>query len=1504
MANIDNDKPVASDSLGKEDNGKGSAAASLGLSPAASNIHDTSVPPSSPDQPPHDAPAFKTATSSTATVSAATETLKASTVPQPVIVQLNSSGTTVAPQPKKFSAVNINKMFLEKNSTPSHTTSQQSSSSLKSTGPVARPALAPSAHSSRLVTAKLTATPQPSTTTGPGWSRPSSAAPSSSTANGGPSQLQSGSHVKSSGPPALPHVGKVIQPQARAAGQASHSDLLPPSKPAWAKVGSARDEARAHSDFPTAAEVAQGMGLHNRESWDNASHPAGSRVVKEPVAGESSDIASAAHKQARMEEADTFRGVHLDPNASHWDEMEEDDNFFDSVVEFEDGRRYEVETAPTPSKPPTPPRKSSINVGRGSASQTHSRRDVPPVEVPINKEDRFADDFDRSWPRSSPSLSSVSGQHGTSNASVGLAPSPKSPAAPLHSLESSRVLFNERSNRLEPYSNTHRPGPGYNKRGGPESGPPDTKSNVQVLQKSSERPRGQMNGIPPGHRDFGRREPPPPGHNAAFNPPARLPGYAQVVTGERGRRMPNMGPPPVSNHAMRGSASHDSLPRPAWSPSNAFPGRVPSIDSKRPSAPPSSISAPSIRHPSQSPVLSHTSAAAISPIDPAILPPNTDLDELRKDVMQHAAARAKQRRQQEEEEREKERERAKQKAAELEARIKAAEAEKAAKEKSVQVGFPVFHFFSDAKALIQEEAVDLIEEVAKEAEQQPAGVDVPTGTPLVGRRPSFAGKSSLGLTDPRPSVQRRDSNTSHTNSITPSVSVESWRSHANPLPPPPVPRHVQTRPRKPSLVAPSIFDQVDTLTEDPEVELEVVDFSDLGKFVGVAEPSPEVPTVPEATPSQSHTAVVSRPVASDFFDEGDKVVQTPAKTGDTVQEAAMSALDDAMSRIKGALDGMQAHDSDHHPFAPTVDNESHTPLSLPSKQGKDRWIPPALRSRHEIDFDLREPFCTKPDPPRSPKPAWNTFTVRLPKVSDTLDPVSKKQLALFNRMSTLRWDILSFDPPVDGMTRKDFLVNDVLFRFPKSSNFYKGKNRYRVVLPRRINVPDTSRIGSFNSLKPSNSGAFGKSSVADDASSWRTMAPTAADTTPSTGPSEATTMPLSPARTERSKLPKMPAGSSVAFYRDSQVVNAEAESSAAVSFIMSSELEDTENAIVEAPASTSNTLVNGNATFSSNSVQSEKFELKAVQDSSTLSSHAAPWPMTPLTLGVKDSPARGPDPEHLKALWSSTSHTSELHPVNSLEGIADDLISMPFTLQDVKSEDGETPPPTMSASSRMSLHDVTRAFQQVPSSSSVTPHRPTISPPTTTAPVARPPPNYSYGVPMPPQPPNNQGMRPTYVPYPSPMLSHSPAPMVYTHPMTGSPVPARMQVNGHNPMTPMYGTPMWVPLPPSNAPGQTPMMRPYPQLMSYSPSAPAMYLPSPQSMPNMSPQNAHANSGRNMPVMMSPGVVHATPNMYGSPVMMHAGRVPMRNDSNQTHPPPPPANPYTPTNSFMRSSGW
>ena len=89
--------------------------------------------------------------------------------------------------------------------------------------------------------------------TGPGWSRPSSAAPSSS-----PVSVNGPSAAPAPAAPQLPHAGKVIQPQHRAHAPVLKSDTL--GKPVWGNVRSEglAPDATVHSDFPTAAEVAHG----------------------------------------------------------------------------------------------------------------------------------------------------------------------------------------------------------------------------------------------------------------------------------------------------------------------------------------------------------------------------------------------------------------------------------------------------------------------------------------------------------------------------------------------------------------------------------------------------------------------------------------------------------------------------------------------------------------------------------------------------------------------------------------------------------------------------------------------------------------------------------------------------------------------------------------------------------------------------------------------------------------------------------------------------------------------------------------------------------------------------------------------------------------------------------------------------------------------------------------------------------------------------------------------
>lgn len=1429
-------------------------------------------------------------------------------------------------------------------------------------------------------------------------------------------------------------------------------------KPVWgnAKPQQQRPDMTSQSDFPTAAEVAAAPRKSKPTQADR------NLANKEAAALEMAS--AAANKQARMEEADTFRGVHLDPNAHHWDEMEEDDdNFLDGVIEFGDGRQYKIESSELPADVSnitlaTSESTSSMASAPRNASRSRSRLEEarPLSNAPVSKEERFADDFDRSWPRSraSPSVSTrdLPGVSTHSSSSVA-APSPVSPAislahgGPLHSPQDSSasraLLFNERSNKLEPYNRAAGPPGAAQKRGGdgyPEftSAQPGNNNNVQLLQNRGRGFGGAFN----NERQQLRRDgiPTQPANSTPQSSRAPVNPWTQRkdadVPETRGRHLSTMGPPPVPAPPA-GFAASGGRQRPPHLPLvggesegvSIRPQRRPSTsrESRLPPSTPAVEPPTSARHPSRSPALSHASAVPQSPIAPVLQMSGADLDEVRKDVMQTAAARAKARRQQEEEEREKEKERARRKAAEIEEKMKADEAEKA-KAKEAE------------EASRAQDVLDIIETAVKSVEARPEVVLAkPTAAVVTAqepkvpiRRPSLMGHPVQPSAESRPFPPRRISSSSAPGppALAPVDTGSSWRTKASPISATtstPA-RQVQPRPPVPSFASPpSAIAQVESLAENPEEELEVVDFSDLGKFIGVTE---EETSVPDEEPIVIPPAArPPRPVASDFFDDrpsrSPEIIAVPAihektnvvnwrrqsvqdseasvaqsdeskdrsrnevaaetsltsdslPTGHTrdtslpvshhplspagsgpshanrtprtqpfYKEATMSTLDDVMSRIKGAIDGMQTSEREHRSpeisAAPVARSTVFHPSPAPNLSAqKDRWAIPAFRPR-QFDAEPEEIIVTGCEPPRSPKPAWNAFIIRLPKISEPLEPVNRKQLLLFNRPMQSRWDVLSFDPPVEGMSRREFTVNEILFR---RTGGFKGKSKYRVALPStkalgpRVNIPMSPRVNGV--------GAFGRPS-ADGLSTWR-KPPALASTTldseqglntmsrspPPELPSETSnvasiprTDALTASRSDdvfgpsRSRSqPKMPAGSAVAFYRASGVDVVESDTNSSVNFFVSSELEDSRQSsenntpskskpsiMVSSPAS--NSLVQGESLSSESKpfthrmngmnsspssspeigvpslISNNKAESKSSDDSTdrtpiTPPHHAASWARSSLSLSLKD-PLRGPDPEHLKAVWSQTSNKAGLQTVNSLEGIADDLTAIPFTLQDVKSEDGGTPPPTTSiASSRMSLHDVTRAFQQVPSSSSSSSLRPPISPPSTSAPVARPP-TYSYPLPPPP----NHMMRPNYGPY-SPMMS-SPSPTMM-YPMAPSPVPARMTVTGH---APLYSQPVWMAQNPGGM--MRPMGSPYPQLMPYpSPAGTPMYAPQPQPMQN-TPQQSNGPRGRSMSSVMSPVMPHQNAMYQGSPILMHAppmpvgymnmppGRGQMRNDNG--HPP-------------------
>ena len=130
-------------------------------------------------------------------------------------------------------------------------------------------------------------------------------------------------------------------------------------------------------------------------------------------------------------------------------QMEEDnDDFLGGVIEFGDGRQYQIQPVDVPQ---TAQDSSSTSVPAPETSSQDPQS--PSAPAGINKEDRFSDDYDRSWPRSAALSSNIRPRVGPP---AGASTSSNSSMSPQ---EASRVLFNERSNRREPWSSNNRNAP-------------------------------------------------------------------------------------------------------------------------------------------------------------------------------------------------------------------------------------------------------------------------------------------------------------------------------------------------------------------------------------------------------------------------------------------------------------------------------------------------------------------------------------------------------------------------------------------------------------------------------------------------------------------------------------------------------------------------------------------------------------------------------------------------------------------------------------------------------------------------------------------------------------------------------------------------------------------------------------------------------------------------------------------------------------------------------------
>lgn len=1362
------------------------------------------------------------------------------------------------PPVKRFSSVNINKKFLQKNHTASAsgTGISTTSSSGKQAAAIARPSpQAPQTHS-RLITTKLTASPIPSsTTTGPGWSRPNSVTPPAPSPINGPGSAKSTTPTIASvgGPPQVTPGGKIIHPQVL------KQKVDGPGKPAWKSVqpSVASHTLQAQNDFPTAAEAAQGRRQ---------------KAAETKAASDALD----AQRQAMSETADAFRGVHLDPNAHHWDDMEEDDNddFLGGVIEFGDGRQYKIQ----------------VSDGGKGESKPHEDSGG---EVVVSKQDRFVDDFDRSWPKSRPEQNSESGRlsrasEASSNFSVH---SPVSNRDTAHN----KLLFNERSNRMEPFSgakaNNGTNGPfnpshvqmrGSVRRTGPETSTAGPRYDREPHNHEStthhetwKRPSFERGTQQQDHRP--RRE----WSTSSTHSGSVANGYAASVRdrsvsqdGSRSERTSNVG------GTWQRAPSRDRFRRPSSNVSDEpdFRGRVPHQPAADPHSTQEALQTNTQSSPTtvfsnlREPYMSlHSSNAT-----------GEDVEALRKAFLADSAERAKKRRQLEEEERARAQERARKKAAELEAMITGPkETESKGKGQLEMPATTSAPFDTDTK-VSEDEVLNIIEDAVKSAN---------LSDPVV------------KTNQPKPQLAReKDTQPLPTKAGTRSVSdtVDSWRSRAKP----PV-EVAKKEPSRESTIpsAPSLELQADEGTE-------VIDFSNMSQLVG--DKDSEKPVA-----SSSNSSLRSkRAVASDFFDDndaerpesdhwkrtntqllrshpatttaysGDREVSedvsgsktgtgSPGRTpsqyvphgipnlaGHTPQsqgsrysrtpnasykEAPLSALDDTMSRIKGALDGM--HQKSDNTTKENVRESSHATPQLQVQSSTDsgqttnsthlkadKWLPPALRPQGaEHNHRRTEVFeVTRFELPISPAPRDNKFVIHLPKGCRRISPLTGRQANYQNKIfyGPVRWEILSFDPPVEGMTKRSLSVNDVLFGKPQS---YRTR-KFTVLLPKSSisqarTVVDSKENSSSANQKDSGIGAFGRPKMSAQAS-WRTPGtkeinltsdpqneekldvtsrspPPEASTPSQKTPSQGETGQITTNSVQIAKgkhLPKASVADNVTFYCDS----GKRTTSLTISFTVDSEIDDeltnpptevttssievdhskndTASFVTSEPITVSSTLpASVGFVLTSPKTQLESLTATELVESEPVETQR---PLTPPPQNVSSSwtksPARVPDPEVLKAVWSQASPKEALPPVNSLKGIADDLTSVPFSLHEVKSEGGTPPPHGPAAPTRMSAIEVTRAFQTVPTgpSNSLTSSlhsgfSSSMDSPVSTHRVLKP---SSIG--HPPTGHQNAG-RPPYMSYPSPMSNHSPSPtLVYSHIVPNGMAPG--------PTASSYSQPMWM----------------------------------------------------------------------------------------------------------------
>ncbi|ORY90739.1 hypothetical protein BCR35DRAFT_299305 [Leucosporidium creatinivorum] len=608
----------------------------------------------------------------------------------PTIPSAPSPSVSPAPTKKFQSSLSVNKKFLEKASSDNKSKEQPKVTVARlATPPIPTPI---SASHPRLLTGKISST----SASGPSLSLTSAtSASSTSSSTGGASGAPSAAPVGWSkaapivdggaggahhhpptsqqlgfgGPPSLGGGGGLFE-RGGPRGPASMGHRGPGGS--WGAGGRAgsRGDYGPGGEFPTAAEAANAKNLRAQAILEQMQSR--DRAVQARAA------AAAAANAHLLEGLDAFRGVHLDPNASHWDE-DVDDDFLDDTIEFGDGTQYKI------SEDVAPPPSSAARAAGDELREPHpsdlATREAPlaPGETvePVSREERFKDDYDRSYKK--PASAS------TSTSATSSAHHHHPPAAS----DSHKNLFNERLGKFEPYAGrssisevVSSSSSSHHRRSGsseapPHHGPPSARRpsiTSPRLDHKPPLPPPNAWGAPRGPALGGRR--PSIEHHAMPSVGARRPSNehgGRRPSMEAGARRPSIGahdaglaggrqlPPHLA--AQQQAATRPSAPPAGRHPSVLSPPRAttalpPIAGSPAPAAPPASTAPP---------------PSDVAGAEAVKSPTPEDLEALHMREMHAAAERAKKRRQEEEQARMEQAERAKKKAQELEERLKKAE---------------------------------------------------------------------------------------------------------------------------------------------------------------------------------------------------------------------------------------------------------------------------------------------------------------------------------------------------------------------------------------------------------------------------------------------------------------------------------------------------------------------------------------------------------------------------------------------------------------------------------------------------------------------------------------------------------------------------------------------------------------------------------------------------------------------------------------------------------------